>query len=127
MKRLRSEASSGAQERRPSLATEAISSQRSAISAFNRISSRTEGLKRFMSYVSHFTRGKLRQPPTAFGNRRALGVWLISYGIDNQPQALIFVVLVLDAPVLWEIGFPDGVNLVEEVRLGRFRVGPCGS
>ena len=105
---------------RPSLATEAISSQLSAISAVNRISSITESPKRF-------TRGKLRQPPTAFGNRRALGVWLISYGIDNQPQALIFVVLVLDAPVLWEIWFPDGVNLVEEVRLGRFRVGPCGS
>ena len=37
VKRLRSEASSGAQERRSSLATEAISSQLSAISAFNRI------------------------------------------------------------------------------------------
>ena len=35
--------------------------------------------------------------------------------------------LVLDAPVLWEIGFPDGVNLIEEVRLERFRVDPYGS
>ena len=47
VKRLRSEASSGAQEHRSSLATEAISSQLSAISAFNRISSLTEILKRF--------------------------------------------------------------------------------
>ena len=51
----------------------------------------------------------------------------MAYGTDNQPRAPIFVVLVLDVPVLWEIGFPAGVNLIAEARLGRFRIGPCGS
>ena len=51
----------------------------------------------------------------------------MTHGKDDQSWALIIVVLVLDTPVLWKIGFFDGVNLVEGVRLGRFRVGPCGS
>ena len=123
---------------RSSLATEAIRSQLIAIIALNRISSLAESSKRFTFYVSPFTSVRPCQPPTrpkraelmAYGvkhERIADNVWPIACGTDNQQRAPIFVVLVLDAPVLWEIGFPAGVDLVEEVRLGWFRVGPCGS
>ena len=85
MKRLRSEASSGAQERPSSLATEAISRQLLAICALNRISSLTEA-RNFSRLTFHERKASPAADSVLHGFQR---LYLAGVGLVVEIRAIV--------------------------------------